>query len=173
MHVTDALSNRPKPDGLGCRLFDTNTPLPNAVPSFRLAVASPVAQCGPFHQPTPHPMNRIPCRFTHSWNWNLLFFHLCKHRTGRALLHLTVFLRNRRNLRWHWECVRREFPFCRPAPATGRSDTASAGVKPTQAIPPPRGTPCSRKAHHRMECNSIQPNARHRFWYGSREHWRL
>jgi hypothetical protein len=32
-----------------------------------------------------------------------------KHRWFRVLLHLAVFIRTRRNWRWHWRCICREF----------------------------------------------------------------
>lgn len=40
---------------------------------------------------------------------NALCLRLCQRPCGRALLHLTALLRNPRNLKWHWEGIRREW----------------------------------------------------------------
>lgn len=55
--------------------------------------------------------------------WNARWLRFSQHWTGRIMLHVVVFARTRRNWRWHWEGIRREFPFRfrkRPGDPTGR-----------------------------------------------------
>jgi hypothetical protein len=72
----------------------------------------------PVHLHTIPLMRRTLCGFRNRWNWNPLCLRLCKHRTGRLVLHMAVLLRSRKNLRWHLIGIRREVSFSNSNSAT-------------------------------------------------------